>query len=119
MRGDAQHLFVHFVPIPHAKKPNGPDIDPATRKSRFIYHNQGVKGVVVLCVGLGEEAVFTGVVNSAVQYAIQAKKPGLFVQFILVAASAGNFDHYRHFLGWTNARFQLVPGMDHQRFVVS
>src|SRR5690606_2820430 len=89
-----------------------PRLDDAAGEGRLVDHDQNIKRVVVLKVGLRDEAVVAGVMERTVQHTVKLDDPGTLAVFVFVAAAFGDFDHRVDNIRGLRARRKLVPEMD-------
>ena len=73
--------------------------------------HQNIQRIVVVAVGLRNEAVVRGIVNGTEQNAIQLQKTALLVQLILDLAFSWNLDQCSHHLRCSLALRNCVPGI--------
>ncbi len=62
--------------------------------NRFLADDQRIEGVAIVAEGSGDETVIGGIVDGAVQDAIQTEQTSFLVQFVLVLTPLRDLDDY-------------------------
>src|SRR5207249_6497343 len=78
---------------------------------RLLTEHEHVERIAVLAVGPGQEAVIGGVVDRAVEHAIDAQQARRLVQLVLDLRALGNLDHDVHTPHALGLQGHVVPGM--------
>jgi hypothetical protein len=65
----------------------------ATRKSWLFGEDKDIKWVTIVSKGFLDEAIVGWVVDRGVEYTVELEDMALVIEFILIATTAGNFDH--------------------------
>ena len=98
--------------VAHAHHADGTRLDDRQRVHRLLAEHQRVQRVAVVAEGPGDEAVVGGIVNGAVEHAVEAQQPRLLVQLVLVLAALGNLDDYgKRRLDERVVHVAVVPGV--------
>ena len=90
--GHAEHFEVEAHLVPHLEPADGACPDVAAGEGRLVDDQQGVGMITVVGPRPLDKPVVEVVVHGRRQHAIEPEHPGLFVELVLVAAAAPDFD---------------------------
>ena len=88
----AEHCVIDTGLVGHPEHSDGPAPTLHSREGGFAEQNQGVQRVAVEPKGVFDEPVIMGVSGRGEQHAIKANPAGHVVDFLLIAATAGDLD---------------------------
>lgn len=89
---DTQNLCVATSVVGHPHHANGANMDPAAGKGGVLGEHQHIERVAVLGKGVGDKSVFGRIGRGRKEAAIKADSTGFMVDFVLIAATSGDFD---------------------------
>lgn len=101
---DAQNLLIRPLFITHLENADGDRFHQTTRKSWVPDHDEHVERVPIKIVSLGNESVIERIKKRGIQNAIELEEARFWVPFVLVRASARNFNDgvYDFWRVWPN-----------------
>ena len=108
---DGEDLLVGLAAVDEVEEADGTGLDEASGEGRDRAQHEDVERVAVIAQGAGDEAVVTGIVDGAVEHAVEAEHADLLVELVLVALVGGNLDDRGDLVGRAGSGRDVVPGV--------
>ena len=89
---DTQNLCVATSVVGHPHHTDGANMNPTAGESGILGEHQHIERIAVLRQGVGDESVLGRIGRGRKEATIKADSTGLVVDFVLIAATAGDFD---------------------------
>src|SRR5687767_8017837 len=89
---DGDDLVVDPLLVAHAHDADGARLDDRQREDRLLAEDERVQRIPVIAIRAGNESVVGGVVDGAVEHAIEAQQARLLIELVLVLAALGDLD---------------------------
>jgi len=110
--GNGDDFVIAGAGVDHGHDADSAGFDKCERLDRFLAENKNVERIVVLGVGLRDEAVVRRIKNGGVNNAIHADEAGFFVEFVFDIRTEWNFDDSQKVAGDFGAGRNVVPRVD-------
>ena len=112
---DGQDLVIPFAAIEHGHHADGSSLHQRQRRECFLTQHKYVERIIVLGIGLGNEAVIGGIVNRRIENAIEAQESRRLVELVLDVGAGRDFHDSDELRGQILSRRNVVPGMRHRK----
>ncbi len=106
-----EYLFVGRAPIDEMEEADRARVHQAAGEYGDRHQHEHVQWITVVAEGTGEEAVVSGVVDGAVEHAVEPENTQRLVELVLVPLVGGNLDDGGHQVRRVGPGGDIVPGV--------
>ena len=97
------------------EQPDRARVHQAAGEDRDRHQHEHVERIAVVAQRAGQEAVVAGIVDRAVEHAVEPEDAELLVELVLVALVGRDLDDGRDLVGGLGAGRDVVPGVEAAR----